>query len=211
MNPKLAVRSQAGHDRVKSYRVIDDYTVAFTLKERFVPYLIAWQAMSPIPEHIFAKEADINTSRYNTEPVGSGPFRFVERKAGDYIRLEAFDKYFGDGPYLREYIYKYIPDLTVLYTRWKIGEIQVVGIQGIPADRVQEAQHLPGHKVYLTPSRLWNSSTSISASQCFRIAVFVRRSTWRSTRTPGSTKCTTGSISGPSHTFRRTTGPTTGS
>lgn len=152
MNPKLAVRSQAGHDRVKSYRVIDDYTVAFTLKERFVPYLIAWQAMSPIPEHIFAKEADINTSRYNTEPVGSGPFRFVERKAGDYIRLEAFDKYFGDGPYLREYIYKYIPDLTVLYTRWKIGEIQVVGIQGIPADRVQEAQHLPGHKVYLTPS-----------------------------------------------------------
>jgi peptide/nickel transport system substrate-binding protein len=152
MNPSVVVRTQAGHDRVASFSAKDANTVVAKLKEPFGPYLLAWQTMSPIPEHIFSKESDINTSKYNTEPVGSGPFKLVERRAGDSIRFEAFKDYFGPGPYLDKYVYQYVPDLVVLYTRWKTGEINVIGHQGIPADRAEEAKSLPGLKTYPTSS-----------------------------------------------------------
>ena len=55
--------------------------------------------------------------------------------------------YFGDGPYLERVIYKYIPDLTVLYTQFKTGDIDVIGLQWITPDHYEEAKALADGKV----------------------------------------------------------------
>jgi peptide/nickel transport system substrate-binding protein len=122
------------------------------LKEPYIPYLIAWQTMSPIPQHIFAQEPDMNSSKYNTQPIGSGPFKFVSRVPGDSITVQAFADYFGPGPYLDQFIIKVVPQEIVQYERLKTGEFQVLSYTGIPPDRVPEAQSLPELNVYPTPS-----------------------------------------------------------
>ena len=73
-----------------------------------------------------------------------GAFKWVERVAGDHIELVANPDYFGDGPYLERLIFKYIPDLTVLYTQFKTGDIDIVGLQWITADHYEEASKLAG-------------------------------------------------------------------
>src|SRR5208337_4171193 len=88
----------------------------------------------------------------NTNPIGTGPFKWSERQPGDHITLVANPNYFGKGPYLEKVIYKYIPDLTVLYTQWRTGDVDYTGIQGITPDHYAEASKLPDRVLKPTPS-----------------------------------------------------------
>ena len=54
-------------------------------------------------------------------------------------------------PALERVIFKYIPDLTVLYTQFKTGAVDVTGMQGISAEFFAEAKSLPG--VTVPPAR----------------------------------------------------------
>ena len=56
-----------------------------------------------------------------------GPFQLVEWQEGQFWRMEANPDYFGEGPYIERLIFKYIPDMTVLYTQFRSGDIDVVG------------------------------------------------------------------------------------
>jgi peptide/nickel transport system substrate-binding protein len=116
--------------------------------------------MYVVPEHILSKSPDINKDDFNTKrPVGTGAFKFVEWAAGDHITVEANRAYHGPGPYLDRIVYKYIPDLTVMFTQFRTREIDVTGIQGIPIDLYPEAKKLPASqaKVLLTPSTTYES------------------------------------------------------
>ena len=68
---------------------------------------------------------------------------------GDHLVLLANAGYHGAAPALDRVIFKYIPDLTVLYTRFKAGAVDVTGLQGISAEFYAEAKSLPGVTVHL--------------------------------------------------------------
>ena len=95
-----------------------------------------------VPKHILARAADPNTAPFNNAPVGTGPFKWVERVPGDYITLAANTDFYGEGPHLERLIIKYVPDLTVLYTQFRTGDIDYIGLQGITADHYEEATKL---------------------------------------------------------------------
>ncbi len=95
--------------------------------------------------------ADRNTAPYNNAPIGTGPFKWKDRVAGDYILLEANADYFGAGPHIGKLIYKYVPDLNVMYTQFKTGDIDVVGLQWITPDHYDEAKALEGKVVTVVP------------------------------------------------------------
>jgi peptide/nickel transport system substrate-binding protein len=160
MNPKVTAFSTVGYDQIASMDAPDDFTVKFTLKEPYAPIMAVLSDMYVVPEHILGKSADINKDDFNTKrPVGSGAFRFVDWTPGDHITLEANRAYHGPGPYLDRLLYKYIPDLTVMFTQFKTGEIDVTGTQGIPVDLYPEAKKLPAAsaKVLVTPSTTYES------------------------------------------------------
>ena len=46
---------------------------------------------------------------------------------------------------------QYVPDLTVLYTQFRTGQIDYTGIQGVLPNFVKEAKTLPGRKVSVSP------------------------------------------------------------
>ena len=63
-------------------------------------------------------------------------------RPGDHITLKANPDFFSEGPYLEPIVFKYIPDLTVLYTQFQTGDIDYIGLQGITPDHYQEAKKL---------------------------------------------------------------------
>lgn len=152
MNPKVTVRSREGHEHVEHYAAKDDHTVEIKLKESFAPYLVSWQKTSIIPKHILADVPDINTASFNTNPVGTGPFKFKNRVAGSYIEFEPNPKYHGGAPKLTSLIQKYVPDQQTLYAQFQTGEVDIYDIQGIPPLLYQKAKTLPGSKIELSPN-----------------------------------------------------------
>lgn len=158
MNPKVTAYSTVGYDQIASMEAPDDATVRFTLKEPYAPILAVLADMYIVPEHVLATSADINKDEFNIQrPVGSGAFKFVERAAGDHIVLEANRAYHGPGPYVDRLIYKYVPDLTVLFTQFKTGEIDITGLQGIPIDLYPEAKTLPNVSLFSPPGTAYES------------------------------------------------------
>ena len=153
MNPDFAAGNRMGHDRIKEISAPDDHTVTMTLTESYAPFLIAWMDTYLIPEHLLKDVKDLNTAEFNsTAPVGTGPFKWQERVAGDHITVVANPDYHLDGPYLDTLIFKYVPDLTVFFTQFKTGDIDVTGIQGITADNYNEAKGLQGVVIHPAPT-----------------------------------------------------------
>lgn len=147
VNPKIAVRGRAGHDRVKAFVATDDHTVQATLNEPFAPYLVVWQKTSIIPQHLLADIPDMNTAAFNTQPVGTGPFKFRTRVAGDRIEFDGNPDYHGDGPHLKTLIQKYVPDQQVLYAQFQTGQVSILDLQGLPPELLPRARQLPNKVV----------------------------------------------------------------
>lgn len=69
---------------------------------------------------------------YGRSPVGTGPFKFVEWKEGDYIALERFPNYWetdgagGKLPYLDKVLIKFIIEPSTLVAALKTGEVDGV-------------------------------------------------------------------------------------
>lgn len=150
-NPKFRAARRAGHELVRDLTVVSPTELTWRLEKPYAPYpsILSWTFI--VPKHLMEKEADPNASTFATKPVGTGPFKWVERVPGDHITLAAHEGYHLDGPYLERLVVKYIPDLTVLYTQFSTGDIDYIGLQGITADHYEEAKGLADRDVSPVP------------------------------------------------------------
>src|SRR5206468_1581486 len=97
-------------------------------------------------------------------PIGTGPYRHVEGKQGDYHRFEAVGNHWRKTPVYRELIVRRIPDPATRLAGLRSGEIDVGNVFGDYLDqarkaglRIHEAQNAACHWVVLqgqtTPDR----------------------------------------------------------
>ncbi|MCG5479200.1 peptide ABC transporter substrate-binding protein [Sinorhizobium alkalisoli] len=150
-NPNFRAWRTGGHSLVRDITVVSPTELTWRMEEAFAPYLSFLAETFMVPKHLLEKEADPNAAAFNQAPVGTGAFKWGERVAGDHIELVANPEYFGDGPYIERLVFKYIPDMTVLYTQFKSGDIDLVDQAYITADHYEEAKTLPGRVVTLEP------------------------------------------------------------
>ncbi|SFB78783.1 peptide/nickel transport system substrate-binding protein [Bosea sp. CRIB-10] len=144
--PGFRVRNRVGHSLLRDIRIVAPDEIHWRMESAYSPYLSILALTFIVPKHVLEKASDPNTAPFNGAPVGTGPFRWGERAAGDHLLLRANSAYHGDGPYLERVVFKYIPDLTVLYTQFRTGQVDYLGIGGIAAHFVKEAQGLrPAH------------------------------------------------------------------
>jgi peptide/nickel transport system substrate-binding protein len=150
MDPNARVRSRNGQDHVATYSAADAYTLKIKLKDTFAPYVVSWQKTSVVPEHILSKVKDINTDSFNTNPIGTGPFKFKQRVAGDHIAFTPNAQYHGVKSSLSSLIQKVVSDQQTLYTQFRTGEVTIYDIEGIPPQLYRQAKTLSNVNVLLT-------------------------------------------------------------
>ncbi|CUH61281.1 ABC transporter substrate-binding protein [Thalassobacter stenotrophicus] len=67
-----------------------------------------------------------------TQPVGTGPFRFVEWAKGDSVTLERFDAYWGAAPALTRATFKFISDPNAAFAAMMAGDVNAFPVFPAP-------------------------------------------------------------------------------
>ncbi len=111
---------------VDKAEVVDRYTVRYTLKAPFAPFLVT--SLFYGSGMVVSKKAfeERGFKAFNRDPVGTGPFEFLEWSPAAQIILKRFDRYWDKGrPYLDRLHYRIVPDAFVRLNMLKTGEIDM--------------------------------------------------------------------------------------
>jgi len=101
--------------------VINPYEIEVRSPRPFAP-LLTHLTMGIIPKHIYEHE-DINQSKYNRQPIGTGPFKLRAWESSQYVLLNRNEDYFGDKPKLKKILLKIIPDSNTALLAFERDEI----------------------------------------------------------------------------------------
>jgi peptide/nickel transport system substrate-binding protein len=110
---------------IESVEAVDEYTVRVTLSEPFAPFLAVLTDRAGIIAS--PKAIEENNGRISKDPIGTGPFKFVERVSGDHITVEKNPDYWRDGlPKIDKIVYRGITDENVQYQNLQSGELDII-------------------------------------------------------------------------------------
>lgn len=120
------VNNRTGFSEIESIDLPNGLTAVVHYRSLYAPYPRNFVAL--MPKNLLEKEADISKTDYNRKPMGTGPFKITDFKAGDSITLERNTNYrFGpDKPYLDKMIFKSVPTVEVALAQLKAGEVHAV-------------------------------------------------------------------------------------
>lgn len=168
---------RSNYAAIASVDVIDENTVDMKLKAPdpvLLTKLAGYGAMIVPPKYIQEKGED----NFNTNPVGTGPFRFVSYAPKVDIKLEANPDYWGGAPKLSELEYRFIAEPSTAVAELQAGRVDLVIPPTIPigmlpvieADPKLEIVSVPGPTV---DALRFNTKTGITADARVRKALIM--------------------------------------
>lgn len=89
---------------------------------------------------------------FSVNPVGSGPFKFVEFVPGTRVELTANEEYWGGAPTIDGLVFEEIPEVAARVTALTTGEIDITW--GLPADQVAALSSDPNLTIESVPAFL---------------------------------------------------------
>ena len=121
-------------NNVEKTEVVNDTTVKFTLKAKQSSFVNTLAATGIVPEHAYGKD-------YAENPIGSGPYQFVQWDKGQQLIVKLNPEYYGDMPYFKKLTFVYLSEDAALAAA-KAG---TVDLTSIPASFSN--QKIPGMKL----------------------------------------------------------------
>ncbi len=137
------------YEEVASVTVIDDYTVEIVTSEPNPVFLVRMASNWAMVPPVYIREVGLDA--FAAAPVGTGPFRFVERMAGDRIVMEANPEYWQEGlPKVARLTYRVIPESSTRVAAIQTGEIDIAN--RLSADEAMLLEGAPGVQVISYPN-----------------------------------------------------------
>ncbi|MCK6697858.1 ABC transporter substrate-binding protein [Enterobacter bugandensis] len=152
---------------------VDERTVKFTLPQVSAAFTGTLVQIYPIPQHVFAGEGDLEKSTKNDAPVGSGPFKFKEYRAGQYYALTRFDDYWNGKPKLDSVTYRFAKDSNAANLALQNGEINLKMVDPQDVNRLKNTGKFDfvvypeGRLAYMT----FNQNVAVMKSKALRQAI----------------------------------------
>ena len=112
----------------------DDYTVVFTLKKPTSSFLNTVAMVGIVPEHAYGPD-------YGLNPIGSGPFKFVQWNRQEQLILEANPDYYGQVPEIQKIVLIF-QDEDAAFASVKAGQVDVA----LTAATLADAE-IPGYNL----------------------------------------------------------------
>ena len=156
MDPKVNVESREGWDVVDAVATPDDTTIVFHLKRPYPDFVAeTFSDESVLPEHCLRDSRGelFHSAKFHHAPIGSGPFKFDSWTPGSHLTLVANHDYYGEGPYLDQIIFKFVPDENALLVQLKTGEVDMFDNANI--NFISQLQDIAGIHVYKTPMLMY--------------------------------------------------------
>ncbi|MBS3813217.1 ABC transporter substrate-binding protein [Candidatus Bipolaricaulota bacterium] len=160
---------------LKEVEIVDEYTIKFVMDEDYAPYapgLVA-ETFAIVPKDTFL---EMGREEFNQNPVGSGPYKFVEWKKGDHIKLEKNEDYWFTDPNLDEIIFRPIPKIATMMLELEKGGVDITDT--MEPVQVPKFQNMDNVKVMQEPGLnyfyiAFNMSRAPYNNKTFRKAVYM--------------------------------------
>ena len=134
---------------IDNVEVIDDFTVRITTNQPDIMFLQRISELyGPIIPPAYVEEVGLD--RFGLEPVGTGPFKFVEWVKNERLVLEANEDYWGGPPKVSRVTVRPILEDATRISALQTGEVQL--INAVPYIRIPELEGNPNLRVETVPS-----------------------------------------------------------
>lgn len=121
-DPDFGARNIGFYRPIVDIETPDRYTVIFHLEEDNAPF-IYYMNVGIVPKHYVQEYGDDYIA---SNPIGAGPFSFIEWVPGEYILMEAFDDYFEGRPTIDRVRVRTIPDTITKTVELQTGGVHII-------------------------------------------------------------------------------------
>lgn len=123
---KEKANTKANAKYIDTVTISGDYDLTITTTDPYPSlfYFLSGESMSIVSEAVVTA-AEANGGIYEEQPVGTGPFKFMEWAPNDHWALERFDEYFGGPAKARSITCRIIPEASSRVIALETGEIDV--------------------------------------------------------------------------------------
>ena len=149
-NPDNKLKRYNLYKNIVKTEAVDATTVRFTLKEPFSPFIntLAHPSGVIISPAALAQYGSKGIAQH---PVGTGPFKFVEWKATDYLKVEKFEGYWKKGyPKVDSITWRPVVDNNTRAAVMQTNEAHFAF--PVPPEAVETLQKKPSLEVTASPS-----------------------------------------------------------
>lgn len=159
-DPRLEIVDRTTPDRVLSIDAPDPRTLVVVWKERYAGYA-GLRVHEPLPRHVleavWRSGADLKQQPAAHRPLLGGAFTVAEWVPGSHVRLVKNPYARAQAPALDEITWRFIPQTTALESALLSGEIDAIGVVGLPFDQALnfEERHRDRFDVHYTPALLF--------------------------------------------------------
>ena len=101
---------------VETVTAEDDYTIRITTP---TPTATLLYDLSNHGNAILPKELIDSGNDFGKNPIGTGPYKFVDWQSGVSITFEAFDDYYAGAPAIKDMTWKIIPEGSAAPLPWR--------------------------------------------------------------------------------------------
>lgn len=121
------------NDKPVTFEKVDDYTVKFILPSVSAAALdnIVTETYI-VPKHAYNDEPDFSVSQLTNEAVGTGPYKLVEYKHGEYIKLAANENYYKGKAKIENLVLRIISSADTTKVALQTGEVDAAFV--LPTD-----------------------------------------------------------------------------
>jgi peptide/nickel transport system substrate-binding protein len=149
IDPELKSEQSSFFEGIEKIEAVDESTVRFTTKgpDPVFPARLYWIKVIE-PGH--AEDAD-----FAENPIGTGPYKFVEWQRGQQVVIEANDDYWGDKPTIQKVTYKFVEEPGTRLSGLSAGEFDLItNLLPDDVDRAPKSAHVMGleHPVFILNS-----------------------------------------------------------
>ncbi len=121
--------------KVKKVEAVDEYTVKFTLKEPYSPFLDSTAQLGIVPKDGY------DSAAFDQMPVGTGPWKVVQYDAEQQLIIEANEGYFEGAPEIKRVTFVDM-DNEAAFSNARSGQLDVVMVQPSYAAESVEGMHM---------------------------------------------------------------------
>jgi len=155
ISPKVVSPYSAGFRFVKSVEIVDEYTIKVLYKKPYFKALETWM-MGIIPEHILKDEENLMNAKFNTKPIGTGPYKLFQLEHSKNIILVANENYFEHRPKIDKISFHVIADPVTRFLMLKSSALDVGSVEPMAYERQLSPEFFEKFNIYEDISRSYS-------------------------------------------------------
>lgn len=127
-NPAFKSPQLGQFNSIVAAEVAGPTTVRLTTREPYPALLAQLVKLSIVPKHYVERVGD---TKFNLEPMGSGPYRLAAWQKGVRVALDANEKYWRGTPFFKHVTFQPVPDASTRIANLRTGKADIVrGLNG---------------------------------------------------------------------------------